>query len=67
MKQELYVTESEQEAYDLAREINLPPVKARSHVEDKVDKFGKAYYVVYVDAPEAYDRAKKVRVRMFGS
>lgn len=65
---ELYVTESEQEAYDLAGQIILPPIQARSHVADKKDKYGKPYWVVYVDGgQQAYQRAKTVRVRMFGS
>lgn len=62
---ELYVTSVEQEAYDLGGQLCLAQV--RTHVAPRVDKHGAPFYVVFCDAPEAIDRAIKVRRQMFGS
>jgi hypothetical protein len=63
---ELYVTTVEQEAYDLGGQLALANV--RSHVAEWVTDHGdRFYYVVMVDAPEAMDRARAVRKKMFGS
>jgi hypothetical protein len=64
---ELYVTTVEQEAYDLAGQLIVPPNQVRSHVAHRTDKYGFDFYVVVVDAPEAMDRARVVRRKMFGS
>ncbi len=61
---ELYVTEVEQESYNLGGQLAL--ANCRSHVSCRTTDTGKPYWVVIVDAPEAYDRARKVRVQMFG-
>jgi hypothetical protein len=66
-KFELYVTTVEQEAYDLAGQLILPPHQVRSHVEHRTDKNGHPFYVVVVRSLEAWDRALAVRQRMFGS
>jgi len=65
-KLELYVTHVEQEAYDLGGQLCVPPVQVRSHVEPRQDKNGVSFWVVVVDAPEAWDRAVACRDRMFG-
>jgi hypothetical protein len=63
---EVYVTEVEQEAYDLSGQLTLAQV--RNHTEANTDKYGKPYYVVVIESPlEARDRAVAVRRRMFGS
>ena len=62
---EVYVTTVEQEAYDLGGQLCLANV--RSHVAPRTDKHGAPFYVVYCDAPEAIERARKVRRTMFGS
>lgn len=62
---ELYVTEVEQEAYDLGGQLAL--AQCRSHVSAGTTVTGTPYWVVVLDAPEAYDRARAVRRKMFGS
>jgi hypothetical protein len=64
---ELYVTEVEQEAYDLGGQLCLPPNQVRNHVEHKADKYGKPYYVVIIESGESRDRAVRVRRKLFGS
>lgn len=66
-KRELYVTHVEQEAYDLGGQLCLPPNQIRNHVEPRQDVNGKPFWVVVVDAPEAWDRAVAFRRKVFGS
>jgi hypothetical protein len=62
---DIYVTEIEQEAYDLGGQLALANV--RNHVEPKADKYGKPYYVVVIESTDARERAVAVRRQMFGS
>jgi hypothetical protein len=62
---EVYVTNVDQEAYDLSGQLALASV--RSRVTVRRDKAGAVFYVVVVEAPEALDRARAVRRKMFGS
>jgi hypothetical protein len=62
---ELYVTSVEQEAYDLGGQLALASV--RSAVINRDDVRGQRFYVVVVKAPEARERAKAIRRKMFGA
>lgn len=62
---EIYVTSIEQEAYDLGGQLALG--QCRSHVSPRYTNAHEPYWVVICDAPEAYDRARKIRKQMLGS
>jgi len=55
-KLDLFNTVVEQEAYDLAGQLVLPPNQVRCHVIDS----GNGSYTVRVDSPEAWGRAVRV-------
>jgi hypothetical protein len=62
-KNELYVTNVEQEAYDMGGQLTLAQV--RSHVSCRTTNAGSPYWVVIVDADEAWQRGLKIREQMF--
>jgi hypothetical protein len=62
---QLYVTGVEQEAYNLAGQCLLAQVRTRTDCHST--KYGQPYWVVVMEAPEAYDRGRTVRQQMFGS
>lgn len=62
---ELYVTEAEQEAYDLGAQCALGNV--RTHVEARMSQDGSPFYVVMVESLDAVERGRRVRRTLFGS
>lgn len=62
---ELYVTSAENESHRLSEQLAANLIRSKVTIGN-VNTTKEQFYVVYV-APEALERARKVRATMFGS